>query len=98
MRILVLGAGRMGYGAAFDLVHNSPGVEAVTVADFDLGGGFIVPGYTASDSETKLGIDLGGGVSTPVGQRTNLFGEFWYTAADIDQVSLRAGLSSQLSR
>ena len=27
----------MGYGAAFDLVHNSPGVEAVTIADFDLG-------------------------------------------------------------
>jgi len=26
----------MGLGAAFDLVHNSPGVEAVTVADFDL--------------------------------------------------------------
>jgi len=36
MRILVLGAGRMGYGAAFDLIHNSPGVEAVTVADFHL--------------------------------------------------------------
>ncbi len=34
MKILVLGAGRMGYGAAFDLVHNSPGVDAVTVADF----------------------------------------------------------------
>lgn len=36
MKTLVLGAGRMGYGAAFDLVHNSPGVERVTVADFDL--------------------------------------------------------------
>ena len=36
MKILVLGAGRMGYGAAFDLVHNSPDVEAVTVADFHL--------------------------------------------------------------
>lgn len=36
MRILVLGAGRMGYGAAYDLVHNSPDVEGVTVADFDL--------------------------------------------------------------
>ena len=34
MKILVLGAGRMGYGAAFDLVHNSPGVESVTLADF----------------------------------------------------------------
>lgn len=36
MKILVLGAGRMGHGAVFDLVHNSPGVEQVTVADFDL--------------------------------------------------------------
>lgn len=36
MKILVLGAGRMGHGAAFDLVHNSPDVEGVTVADFDL--------------------------------------------------------------
>ena len=26
----------MGLGAAFDLVHNSPAVEAVTIADFDL--------------------------------------------------------------
>jgi len=36
MKILVLGAGRMGHGAVFDLVRNSPGVDAVTVADADL--------------------------------------------------------------
>ncbi|HRI04551.1 MAG TPA: saccharopine dehydrogenase C-terminal domain-containing protein [Pyrinomonadaceae bacterium] len=36
MKILVLGAGRMGHGAVFDLIHNSPGVERVTVADFDV--------------------------------------------------------------
>lgn len=36
MKILVLGAGRMGHGAAYDLAHNSPAVEAITVADFDL--------------------------------------------------------------
>lgn len=36
MKILVLGAGRMGHGAVFDLVKNSPDVEAVTVADFEL--------------------------------------------------------------
>ncbi len=36
MKILVLGAGRMGHGAAYDLVHNSPDVESVTVADFEL--------------------------------------------------------------
>ena len=36
MNILVLGAGRMGHGAVFDLIQNSPAVERVTVADFDL--------------------------------------------------------------
>ena len=36
MKILVLGAGRMGHGAVFDLIHNSPDVESVTVADYDL--------------------------------------------------------------
>jgi lysine 6-dehydrogenase len=35
MKILVLGAGRMGHGAVFDLIHNSPDVESVTVADAD---------------------------------------------------------------
>ena len=35
MKILVLGAGRMGFGAAFDLAHNSPEVSAVTIADAD---------------------------------------------------------------
>ena len=35
MKILVLGAGRMGLGAVFDLAHNSSEVEAVTVADAD---------------------------------------------------------------
>ena len=36
MKILVLGAGRMGHGAVFDLIHNSPDVDSVTIADIDL--------------------------------------------------------------
>ncbi|MEO8648709.1 MAG: saccharopine dehydrogenase C-terminal domain-containing protein, partial [Acidobacteriota bacterium] len=36
MKILVLGAGRMGHGAAFDLIHNSPEVDSVTIADIHL--------------------------------------------------------------
>jgi lysine 6-dehydrogenase len=35
MKILVLGAGRMGLGAAFDLIHNSD-VESVTIADVEV--------------------------------------------------------------
>ncbi|MCD9186093.1 MAG: saccharopine dehydrogenase NADP-binding domain-containing protein [Pyrinomonadaceae bacterium] len=34
MKILVLGAGRMGHGAVYDLIYNSPDVANVTVADF----------------------------------------------------------------
>jgi lysine 6-dehydrogenase len=35
MKVLVLGAGRMGHGAVYDLIYNSADIEAVTVADFD---------------------------------------------------------------
>ncbi|HXF42611.1 MAG TPA: saccharopine dehydrogenase C-terminal domain-containing protein [Pyrinomonadaceae bacterium] len=35
MKILVFGAGRMGFGAAFDLLVNSPSVEKVILADSD---------------------------------------------------------------
>ncbi|MEO8574456.1 MAG: saccharopine dehydrogenase C-terminal domain-containing protein [Pyrinomonadaceae bacterium] len=54
MKVLVLGAGRMGYGAAFDLVHNSPDVESVTVADFNLA--------KAQDVAAKVGTDRISGV------------------------------------
>jgi lysine 6-dehydrogenase len=37
VNILILGAGRMGLGAAYDLEHNSPGVGVVTIADVDEG-------------------------------------------------------------
>ena len=36
MKILVLGAGRMGLGAAFDLAHNSSDVASITLADVDV--------------------------------------------------------------
>ena len=49
MKILVLGAGRMGYGAAFDLIHNSPDVESVTIADFHL--------EKAREAAAKIGTD-----------------------------------------
>lgn len=35
MKILVLGAGKMGRGAVHDLAHNSPDVKNITVADSD---------------------------------------------------------------
>ncbi len=49
---------------------------------------------TAEDSETKLGLDLGGGLATRLNPRTDLLAEAWYSlVSDFDQFSLRLGIS-----
>lgn len=58
MKILVLGAGRMGHGAVYDLVHNSPSVEAATVADFDLAKAEAVAKAVGTDRVTPFQIDV----------------------------------------
>lgn len=58
MKILVLGAGRMGHGAVYDLVHNSPEVEAVTVADFDLAKAEEVAKKVGGDKVSAKRIDV----------------------------------------
>lgn len=58
MKILVLGAGRMGLGAVFDLAHNSPEVEAVTVADFNLEKAEQVAKTVNSEKVTPHQIDV----------------------------------------
>jgi lysine 6-dehydrogenase len=58
MKILVLGAGRMGHGAVYDLVHNSPEVEAVTVADFDLAKAEEVAAKIGSEKVSAKSIDV----------------------------------------
>ena len=47
----------MGLGAVFDLAHNSPGVEAVTVADFDLEKAELVAKTVNSEKVTARQID-----------------------------------------
>ena len=58
MKILVLGAGRMGLGAAFDLAHNSEGVGALTVADIDGERARSVVESIKSDKLTPARIDV----------------------------------------
>lgn len=57
MNILVLGAGRMGLGAVYDLIHNSPAVKSVTVADYDLAKAQEVAAKVGTDRVTAVAID-----------------------------------------
>lgn len=58
----------------------------VSIPDFGFG-----PQYY-EDSDTKLGFDLGGGVSAPLNS-FELRGEIWYSAVDdLSQVALRFGI------
>jgi opacity protein-like surface antigen len=57
------------------------------------------PSLSVSDSQTKLGFDLGGGISTPMNPRTDFLAEAWYgVVSDFSQFSLRAGLSYKLGK
>jgi len=57
MKILVLGGGRMGLGAAYDLAHNSE-AEVVTVADIDIERARWVAGAVKSDKVSAVQIDV----------------------------------------
>jgi opacity protein-like surface antigen len=58
-------------------------------------GGF--PAMTAEDSSTKLGLDLGGGIVTPMNPVLDFHAEVWYgIVSDFSQFSLRAGISRKL--
>ena len=47
----------MGHGAVFDLIHNSPGVESVTVADFDIDKAEAVAASVGSDRVVAHHVD-----------------------------------------
>lgn len=59
-----------------------------------------LPGYppvTVKDSATKLGLDLGGGVTVPFNERTDFRAELWYGIVDnYDQLSAKVGMGWHL--
>jgi hypothetical protein len=62
-----------------------------------MGGGFVIPAMTASDSSMKLGMDVGGGFITPLNQKTDLCVDLWYTAvSDVGHLSMKVGVSFDL--
>lgn len=55
------------------------------------------PPLTFSGTDTKIGVDLGGGFATALSPRHDLLGEVWYgIVSDVSQLSLRVGLSYKL--
>jgi outer membrane protein W len=76
-----------GAGLGLHFVH----AEVTIPAQF----GF--PETQVEDSSTKLGLDLGGGMATPVGPRTDFHAELWFgIVSDVDQFALRVGLSQKV--
>jgi hypothetical protein len=57
-----------------------------------------VPGFpTAEDSSTKLGMDFGGGFTSPLSPKTDLQAEMWYGIVDnFSQLSVKAGMAFKL--
>ena len=69
----------------------------VSIPDQDLGGGFFIPGMTVSDTQTELGLDIGGGFRTPIGASTELAGDLWYgMVEDFSQLSLKIGVAFKM--
>jgi hypothetical protein len=57
------------------------------------------PPMEVSQTESKVGVDFGGGFITPLGQSTDFCLDLWYTAvADVGHVSMRAGVSFDMGR
>lgn len=57
-----------------------------------------VPGFVSmEDSSTELGLDLGGGFTTPLNPKTDLQAEMWYGIVDsFNQLSLKVGMAFKL--
>jgi opacity protein-like surface antigen len=63
--------------------------------DIPAQGGF--PASTTEDSRNKLGLDLGGGLESPMNDRMDFHAEVWYgIVSDVNQLSLRVGVSQKI--
>jgi opacity protein-like surface antigen len=57
------------------------------------------PGTSVEDSDTKLGVDIGGGLEMPMNPKTDFVAEAWYgIVSDFSQFSLRVGMAWKLGQ
>jgi len=94
MRILILGAGRMGHGAAFDLIHNSPDVERVTIADFDKRKSVSVADLVGGSKISPIQVDVSNHeeVSNLMKEHDAVIScvNYWHNA-DLSRIALNTG-------
>ena len=65
----------------------------------DYGGGVVVPGVSVSDTEIKVGLDIGGGFALDVKPNIAVLTEAWYSmVSEVSQLSIKAGVLFKLGR
>jgi len=76
-----------GAGLGLHVLNAHADIPAVS-----FGGTTIFPASTVSDTNVKLGLDLGGGLRIDRGSQFAFLGELWYTAvSDVSQFSVMVG-------
>jgi hypothetical protein len=76
-----------GAGLGLHIVNAHVDVPAVS-----FGGSTIFPAQTLSDTNVKVGLDLGGGLRMDRGGQFAFLGEAWFTAvSDVSQLSVMVG-------
>jgi len=69
------------------------------IAPVYFGSTLVYPGSSESDTELKLGMDLGGGLRIDRGSQFSFFGEGWFSiVSDISQFSLMIGAEYMFGR
>jgi hypothetical protein len=63
------------------------------------GGSLLYPGTSVSETETRIGLDLGGGLRIDRGSQFSFFGEGWFSiVSDVSQFSLMVGAEYMFGR
>ncbi len=81
-----------GAGLGFHILRSGVDIPAVYY-----GGIMIMPPVSESDTEIKVGLDIGGGIQGDINQSWAIQGETWYSiVSDISQLSLQIALLYKL--
>lgn len=78
----------IGAGASVHMLHSEATTPEMNI------GGQIFPSLTVDASDTKLGLDLGGGLRAGLAERVDFIGEAWYSfVPDFNQLIATGGIA-----